>query len=115
MRFAGPLFAHWAQSDVMSGWLECERRMLGRGGDSVEGVMLTAGKRYSRVGGRAEDEPSEGICSIRAATLSQPLLEASLVISVRMPQVTALASLTGSLVSPHDRISSRYRLDPVEQ
>jgi hypothetical protein len=62
VRFAGPLFAHSAQSDVISGWLECERRMLGRGGDSVEDAMPTVGSRYSRVGGRAEEELSEGRC-----------------------------------------------------
>ena len=62
VRFAGPLFAHSAQSEEISGWLPCERRILGRGGVSVDEVMLAAGKRYSRVGGRPDDQPSDGKC-----------------------------------------------------
>lgn len=49
--FAGPWFAHSAHSEVMSGWLECERRIRGRGTGVVHGDILVTGTRYSRLGG----------------------------------------------------------------
>lgn len=40
VRFAGPSLAHWALSVKISGWLECARRIDGRGTDASDDVIL---------------------------------------------------------------------------
>ena len=51
--FAGPSLAHCAHSVKMSGWLERDRRMEGRGADAVDDVMLD--RRRSRCEGERVD------------------------------------------------------------
>lgn len=51
--FAGPDADHDLQSEVMSGWLRWERRMVGSGGTSEEDVMLIEEIRCLRRVGEA--------------------------------------------------------------
>ena len=58
--FAGPDADQDLQSEVMSGWLRCERRIVGSGGASDEEVMLIEDIRYlRRVGEEGDDESGE--------------------------------------------------------
>ena len=61
MWFAGPDVDHDLQSEVMSGWLRCKRRMAGSGGASDEDVMLMDEIRCLRRDGKAGDD-GRGVC-----------------------------------------------------
>lgn len=66
--FAGPDECHCWHSELMSGWLYCERRIAGSGGASAEDVMLSDGMRVRRRGGGARSSAEAGPCACTGST-----------------------------------------------